>query len=102
MKINKSRRPRIGPLKLAFDSNFADQFEERFATLKTLRTGFEKKSVLPHAAHKPAHTRGSFEKNYRQAKLFQPISAGKPGNPPANHNHLLALTHRLPLKRLRK
>src|ERR1700723_2333001 len=63
MKIDKPRRPRIGSLQVALHPNFADQFEEWFSALKTLRPGFEKKSVLPRAANKASYTRRSFEEN---------------------------------------
>jgi hypothetical protein len=70
MKIYKPRRTRIGLLKLAFNSNLAYQFQQRFGALKTLRPRFEKKPVLPNAPDKPPNARRSFKKNYGKAKLL--------------------------------
>ena len=82
---DETRCARIGAAKLAFDSEFADQIEERGNALKALWAGLEKEAVLLDRADQAAgHVRGFEERNVG-AESFEAVGAREAGNAAAEN-----------------
>jgi hypothetical protein len=73
---NESRGSRIGFAQLAFDAQVADQAQDRFRALETLRARFKEKPIVLNSPDQSSGPVIRFEQRHRSAQLVQAQGAG--------------------------
>jgi hypothetical protein len=84
---------RMGADELRFEADFANEIANWPWESRTLRAGFEQKSIASRGRDHATNAFGGFQQEDRHTQLLQAVSANQTREPSADNNRLLMEWH---------